>query len=305
MPMTTTSSKPTLVVIVGPTGSGKTAVSIELARRLGAPIISTDSRQFYQGLAIGTAQPTTEELAAATHYFIADRPITEPLSAGEYEREALLLLDKLFKEHPFVIAVGGSGLYVDALCYGFDELPTADEELRATLTARLASEGLESLVEELHKLDPEYWEVVDRSNPARVMRALEVCMASGKPYSAQRSGKRTERPFRMVRIGVDMPRDVLYDRINRRVDMMMEAGLEAEARAVWPHKHLNALQTVGYKELFDYFEGNCTLTEAVELIKRNSRRYAKRQLTWFRRHEQTHWLSPTEIEEVIRIIQNE
>ena len=298
------SKRGTLIVIGGPTGSGKSALAVEIAKHFGAPIISTDSRQMYRGMAIGTAQPTKEELAAVKHYFIADRPITEPISAGEYEREALALLDKLFEEHPFVIAVGGSGLYVDALCYGFDELPTADEELRATLTARLASEGLESLVEELHKLDPEYWEVVDRSNPARVMRALEVCLASGKPYSAQRSGKRSERPFRMVRIGVDMPRDVLYDRINRRVDMMMEAGLVAEARAVWPHKHLNALQTVGYKELFDYFEGNCTLDEAVELIKRNSRRYAKRQLTWFRRHEQTHWLSPTEIDKAIEIIQN-
>lgn len=305
MPMTTTSSKPTLVVIVGPTGSGKTAVSIELARRLGAPIISTDSRQFYQELPIGTAQPTIEELSAATHYFIADRSITEPLSAGEYEREALTLLDKLFEQHPFVIAVGGSGLYVDALCYGFDELPTANEELRKRLSARLVSEGLESLVEELHKLDPDYWEVVDRANPARVMRALEVCLTSGKPYSAQRSGKRAERPFRMVRIGIDMPRDVLYDRINRRVDMMMEAGLEAEAKAVWPYKELNALQTVGYKELFEYFEGNCTLEEAVELIKRNSRRYAKRQLTWFHRHTPTHWLSPTDIDKSIEIIQNE
>lgn len=303
MPMTTTSTKPTLVVIIGPTGSGKTAVSIELARRLGAPIISTDSRQMYQGMAIGTAQPTLEELAAATHHFIADRPITSPLSAGAYEREALALLDRLFTTHPIVIAVGGSGLYVDALCRGFDALPTADEQLRASLSKRLSEEGLESLTEELRHLDPAYWEVVDRANPARVMRALEVCLTSGRPYSEQRSGEEAERPFRVVKIGVEMPREVLYDRINHRVDMMMEAGLEAEARALWPHKELNALQTVGYKELFDYFEGRCTLAEAVELIKRNSRRYAKRQLTWFRRDPSTHWISPTEIEGAIKIIQ--
>ncbi len=290
-------------MIVGPTGSGKTALSIALARRLGVPIISTDSRQMYQGMAIGTAQPSAEELAVATHYFIADRPVTAQLSAGAYEREALALLDKLFLSHSMVIAVGGSGLYVDALCQGFDDLPTAPPELRRELTERLAAEGLEPLVEELRQLDPDYWEVVDRSNPARVLRALEVCKASGEPYSSFRSGRHTERPFRIVKIGVEMAREELYARIDRRVEQMMEAGLEAEARALWPMKELNALQTVGYKELFDHFEGRCTLEEAVELIKRNSRRYAKRQLTWFRRDEAIHWLAHNEVDKAIEIIE--
>ncbi len=292
-------------MIVGPTGSGKTALSIALARRIGAPIISTDSRQMYRGMAIGTAQPTAEELAAAKHYLIADRPVTAQLSAGAYEREALALLEELFRTHPMVIAVGGSGLYVDALCRGFDDLPTASAELRRQLTEWLAAEGLEPLVEELRALDPDYWEVVDRSNPARVLRALEVCKASGKPYSSFRSGRHAERPFRIVKIGVEMDREILYARIDRRVEQMMKEGLEAEARALWPMKELNALQTVGYKELFDYFEGRSTLEEAVDLIKRNSRRYAKRQLTWFRREDGIHWIEHNEVDKAIEIIEKE
>ena len=303
MPMTTTSSKPTLVVIVGPTGSGKTAVSIELARRLGAPIISTDSRQFYQGLAIGTAQPTTEELAAATHYFIADREPEDDFNCGRYEVEALALLDRLFAEYEYVVAVGGSGLYIQALCSGMDTLPEADEQLRDTLKMRLESEGLESLFAELQRLDPAYAEVVDRCNPARVMRALEVCISSGKPYSEQRSGTVVERPFHIIKIATDMPRDILYDRINRRVDMMVEEGLIDEARAMYPKRHLNALQTVGYREVFDYFDGKCSLEEAIELVKRNSRRYAKRQMTWFRRDSEFRWFAPSDLSEIIAYIE--
>ncbi len=293
---------PTLVVVVGPTGSGKTSLAIELACHYGAPIISTDSRQVYRGMAIGTAQPTTEELAQATHYFIADRSPEEEFNCGRYEVEALALLDKLFESSPMVVAVGGSGLYVQALCEGMDNLPEADDALRDNLKRRLAEEGLPSLVAELERVDPVYARMVDRQNPARVMRALEVCITTGRPYSEQRSGRVAERPFRIVKVGTDLPRDVLYDRINRRVDMMINDGLVEEVRALMPLRHLNSLQTVGYRELFDYFDGTATLEEAIELIKRNSRRYAKRQLTWFRRDEATEWFSPHDTEAIIKYI---
>lgn len=293
---------PTLVVVVGPTGSGKTSLAIELARHYGAPIISTDSRQVYRGMAIGTAQPTAEELSQATHYFIADRSPEEEFNCGRYEVEALALLDKLFESNSMVVAVGGSGLYVQALCEGMDNLPESDDALRDNLKRRLAEEGLPSLVAELERVDPVYARVVDRQNPARVMRALEVCITTGRSYSEQRSGRVAERPFRIVKVGTDLPRDVLYDRINRRVDMMINDGLVEEVRALMPLRHLNSLQTVGYRELFDYFDGTATLEEAIELIKRNSRRYAKRQLTWFRRDEATEWFSPHDTEAIIKYI---
>ena len=303
------SKQPTLIVIVGPTGSGKTALAVTLARHFFAPIISTDSRQFYRGLPIGTAQPTTEELSLAEHHFIADREVEDDFNSGRYEHEALARLDELFKRHDVVVAVGGSGLYIQALCEGMDNLPEADDDLRQNLKQRLESEGLEPLFEELCRLDPDYAEVVDRHNPARVMRALEVCISSGKPYSHQRKGTKQTRPFRIIKIGTDLPRDILYERINLRVDMMIADGLEAEARAMLPKRHLNALQTVGYREMFDYFDGNCSLDEAIELIKRNSRRYAKRQLTWFRRDADIAWFSPHDIEPIIshidaKILQN-
>lgn len=307
---TTMSSKqPTLIVIVGPTGSGKTALAVTLARHFFTPIISTDSRQFYRGLPIGTAQPTAEELSLAEHHFIADREVEDDFNSGRYEHEALARLDELFKSHDVVIAVGGSGLYIQALCEGMDNLPEADDELRQRLKQRLESEGLEAMYMELCQLDPEYADVVDRHNPARVMRALEVCITSGKPYSEQRKGTKQTRPFRIIKIGTDLPRDILYERINLRVDMMIADGLEAEARAMLPKRHLNALQTVGYREMFDYFDGKCSLDEAVELIKRNSRRYAKRQLTWFRRDADIAWFSPHDIEPIIshinaKILQN-
>ena len=307
---TTMSSKqPTLIVIVGPTGSGKTSLAVTLARHYSAPIISTDSRQFYRGLPIGTAQPTAEELSLAEHHFIADREVDDDFNSGRYEQEALARLDELFKRHDVVVAVGGSGLYIQALCEGMDNLPEANEELRQSLKQHLESEGIEPLFEELRRLDPAYAEVVDRHNPSRIMRALEVCITSGKPYSHQRKGEKQQRPFRIVKIGTDLPRDVLYERINLRVDMMISEGLEAEARAMLPKRELNSLQTVGYREMFDYFDGRCSLDEAIELIKRNSRRYAKRQMTWFRRDGDIAWFSPHDIEPIIshidtKILQN-
>ena len=295
-------NRPLLVVVVGPTGSGKTDLAVALARHFQTEIISTDSRQFYRGMPIGTAQPTAEQLAAVPHHFIADRLPEEELSAGGYEREALERLESLFEHHDVVVAVGGSGLYIDALCDGFDELPCDTAEIRAELMERLANEGLESLVEELRERDEAYWQVVDRHNPARVVRALEVCIASGKPYSEQRTATKRERPFRVVKIGVMWEREALYERINRRVDMMIGEGLEAEARSVYHLRHLSSLQTVGYREFFDYFDGKTSYEEAVELIKRNTRRYAKRQMTWFRRDSSIYWLPPYDVAAAIDAI---
>lgn len=295
-------SRRRLVVIVGPTGAGKTDMSIRIARHYGAPILSTDSRQFYRGLAIGTAQPSQEQLEAAEHHFIASHDITQNLSCGQYEVQALARLEELFASHEIVVAVGGSGLYVRALCEGMDELPQVDEALRRELTERLRRDGLESLTTELHKLDPVYYEAVDRSNPARVVRALEVCLQTGRPYSMQRTGARRQRPFEIVKAGIDLPREELYDRIDRRVDRMLADGLEAEARSMYPYRHLNALQTVGYREFFDFFDGSISRDEAVERIKRNSRRYAKRQLTWFRRDPQVRWFGLDDTQAIIEYV---
>lgn len=281
-----------LLVIVGPTGSGKTDLSIRLARHYGAPILSTDSRQFYRHMAIGTAQPDPDQLQAAEHHFIASHDLNEDLNCGSYEMQALSCLEKLFAKHDWVIAVGGSGLYVRALCEGMDDLPQADPELREALSRRLETEGVDALAAELRTLDPAYYARVDRKNPARVMRALEVCLQTGRPYSEQRTGVRRPRPFGIVKVGVDLPREELYARIDRRVDRMVADGLEAEARALYPYRMLNALQTVGYREFFDYFDGRTNYEEAVSLIKRNSRRYAKRQLTWFRRDPEIRWFGP-------------
>lgn len=283
-----------LLVIVGPTGSGKTDLSIRLALRYRAPIVSTDSRQLYRGMPIGTAQPSEEQLRTVEHHFIASHDIEERLSCGQYEVEALACLERLFTQHDTVVAVGGSGLYVKALCEGMDELPQADEAIRRELEEQLRSKGVGALAERLRTLDPDYWAVVDRSNPARVMRALEVCLQSGHPYSSLRTGRRRERPFRSIKIGVTMPRAELYERIDRRVDAMIAQGLEDEARRLYPRRELNALQTVGYRELFDYFDGRVTFDQAVELIKRNTRRYAKRQLTWFRRDPEIRWFGPAD-----------
>lgn len=278
--------------MVGPTGSGKTDLSIRLALHYAAPILSTDSRQVYRGMPIGTAQPSDEQLKAVEHHFIASNDLKDDLNCGEYEVQALARLEKLFADHDYVVAVGGSGLYVRALCEGMDDLPQADKALRKEMERWLAEEGLGALAEKLRELDPEYYQIVDLHNPARVMRALEVCLQTSMPYSRQRTGERRPRSFEIVKIGIDLPREVLYDRINRRVDRMLAEGLEAEARALYPYRELNALQTVGYREFFDYFDGRIGYDEAVELIKRNSRRYAKRQLTWFRRDPEIRWFAP-------------
>jgi tRNA dimethylallyltransferase len=291
-----------LIVVVGATASGKTDLSIALARYYNAPILSTDSRQVYRGLPIGTAYPSVEQLQDVEHHFIGEKELTENFNCGEYEKQALERLDQLFQKHDTVVAVGGSGLYIRALCEGMDDLPEADETLREELANRLSTDGLESLLVQLRELDPEFYEVVDRQNPARVMRALEVCLTSGCKYSELRKSERKERDFQIVKVGITMPREELYDRINRRVDIMLAAGLEAEVRSVLPYRHCNSLRTVGYSEMFDYFDGKITFDEAVELIKRNSRRYAKRQITWFGRDKDIAWFNRGEEEQIVKYI---
>ena len=297
-------STKTLIVVVGATGSGKTDLSLRLATHFAAPILSTDSRQVYRGIPIGTAQPTAEQLAAVEHHFIASHSLTDNFNCGEYETQALACLEALFRKHDVVVAVGGSGLYIQALCEGMDDLPQADEELRQSRMERLQGEGLESLLADLEHLDPEYYTQVDRQNPSRVLRAVEVCLQTGQPYSSLRTGERRKRDFRIVKVGIDWDREVLYDRINRRVDMMIDEGLEAEARSVYHLRQLNSLQTVGYREMFEYFDGKISREEAIELIKRNSRRYAKRQMTWFRRDSEIRWFSPEEADAMLEFLEN-
>ena len=303
--ITMTMNTKRLIVVVGATASGKTDLSIALARNYNAPIISTDSRQVFKGLPIGTAYPSAEQLQAVEHHFIGERELTENFNCGEYEKQALERLEMLFTKHDTIVAVGGSGLYIRALCEGMDDLPEADETLRAELAERLKNEGLESLLVQLKELDSEFYEVVDRQNPARITRALEVCLTSGCKYSQLRKSERKARDFQIVKVGITMPREELYDRINRRVDIMIEAGLEAEARAVLPYRDCNSLRTVGYSEMFDYFDGKITFDEAVELIKRNSRRYAKRQTTWFGRDDDIVWFNRGEEEQIIKYIDSQ
>ena len=300
--ITMTMNTKRLIVVVGATASGKTDLSIALARYYNAPILSTDSRQVYRGLPIGTAYPSVEQLQDVEHHFIGEKELTENFNCGEYEKQALERLDQLFQKHDTVVAVGGSGLYIRALCEGMDDLPEADEALREELANRLSTDGLESLLVQLRELDPEFYEVVDRQNPARVMRAIEVCLTSGCKYSELRKSERKERDFQIVKVGITMPREEVYDRINRRVDIMLAAGLESEVRSVLPYRHCNSLRTVGYSEMFDYFDGKITFDEAVELIKRNSRRYAKRQITWFGRDKDIAWFNRGEEEQIVKYI---
>jgi tRNA dimethylallyltransferase len=280
----------TLIVVLGPTGIGKTGLAIKLAQHYQTSIISADSRQFYKEMSIGTAVPTKEELQAVTHYFIQHKSIVESYTVGDFERETLAVLHDLFEANDIVLMAGGSGLYIDAVVRGLDTFPPIDPEVRNTLNKKLEEFGLPILQAQLKELDPIYAAKVDLFNPQRVIRALEVCLSSGKPYSAFLNKNKAARPFKTIMLGMEAPRNIVYQRINTRVDTMMAEGLLNEVKGLIEHKHLNALQTVGYKELFRYLDGDCSLDDAVDEIKKNTRRFAKRQGTWFRRTQDIVWV---------------
>ena len=284
--------KKNLIVLLGPTAVGKTELSLQLAERLGCPIISADSRQLYRDMTIGTAAPLPEQLARVPHYFIGTLALTDYYSAACYEEEAMALMQELFAHHDTLLLTGGSMMYIDAVCNGIDEIPTISEEVRRAVVTRYEEEGLDVLLEELQRLDPDFYDEVDRRNPKRVIHAVEICRMTGQPYSSLRTETKKERPFDIVKIGLTRPRAELYERINSRVDAMMRDGLEAEARKLYPYRHLNALNTVGYKEMFAYFDGTYDLPTAVEKIKRNTRVYARKQMTWFRRDDTIVWFTP-------------
>ncbi len=284
--------KKSLIVLLGPTAVGKTELSLQLAERLGCPIISADSRQLYRDMVVATAAPTREQLARVPHHFIGTLSLTDYYSAAQYEADALALIERLFTRHDTLLLTGGSMMYIDAVCNGIDEIPTISEEVRRAVVTRYEEEGLDVLLEELQRLDPDFYEKVDRRNPKRVIHAVEICRMTGQPYSSLRTETKKERPFDIVKIGLTRPREELYGRINSRVDAMMRDGLEAEARRLYPYRHLNALNTVGYKEMFAYFDGTYDLPTAVEKIKRNTRVYARKQMTWFRRDDTIVWFTP-------------
>jgi tRNA dimethylallyltransferase len=288
--MTYLPNSKTLIVIAGPTASGKTAAAIALANHYQTVVVSADSRQFYREMSVGTAKPNQEELAAAKHYFIDSHSVNQPFSVGDFERECLQLLDELFKVHNVVILAGGSGLYIKAVTEGFDNLPAADVEIRNKLNSKLTESGLASLQERLKEADPEYYSEVDINNPQRVIRALEVFESTGKPISSYRTATSNKRPFNIIKIALDMPREKLYNRINQRVNIMVQQGLVDEVQSLISYRHLNALNTVGYSEIFNYFDGKTDLPTAIELIKQNTRRFAKRQLTWFRKDKGMIWV---------------
>jgi len=289
-------------VVTGPTAVGKTELCMEIARRLGVPIVNADSRQLFRELKIGTASPTEEQLASVRHYFVGTLGIGDYYSASMYEQQVMALLPQLFADADYALLSGGSMMYIDAVCNGIDDIPTVDAATRATMKRRLEEEGLAALVEELRRMDPEHYKVVDRQNPRRVVHALEICHMTGRTYTSFRTAGRKQRPFRIVKIGLNRDREELYRRINRRVDQMMADGLLDEVRSMEPYRNENALNTVGYKELFSYLDGVWSLDEAVERIKGNTRRYARKQLTWFKRDGQMRWFHPDEKELIMKYI---
>lgn len=292
----------TLIVLLGPTGVGKTELSLRVASHVGSPIISADSRQLYKELVIGTAAPTAEQLARIKHYFVGTLSLTDYYNASQFEEEVLLCLENLFQSTSNVVMTGGSMMYIDAVCNGIDELPTVSQEIRTNLMKRFEVEGLDPIQEDLKRLDPQHYNEVDLNNYKRVIHALEICLMTGRPYSELRTNTKKTRPFRIIKIGLTRDRDELCDRINARVDQMMRDGLLEEARHVYPYKHLNSLNTVGYKEMFNYLDGEWPLDFAIEKIKRNSRVYARKQMTWFKRDKEINWFHPDNIEGILTFL---
>ena len=299
------SAKKTLLVITGPTAVGKTKLTIELAQHFRIPIINADSRQLFREMQIGTAAPTQDELRMARHEFVGTLGLEDYYSASMFEQDVLTFLEGHYKSADMALMSGGSMMYIDAVCNGIDDIPTIRDDIRQLMKQRLHDEGLEALCEELRRLDPEHYEVVDRKNTRRVVHALEICHQTGLTYTSFRTRQKKERPFHIVKIGLNRPREELYERINLRVDRMMEQGLLEEARQLYPMRHLNALNTVGYKELFAYMDGVWPLDEAVERIKGNTRRYARKQLTWFKRDEDVTWFHPDDIEKILNFISSQ
>lgn len=296
--------KNTLIVIVGPTGVGKTELCINIAEHMGVSIINADSRQIFAELPIGTAAPTIQQQKRVHHYFVGTHNLDDYYSASLYENDVIRLLDKLFVKHNVALMSGGSMMYIDAVCNGIDDIPTINADIRDLMKRRLETEGLAALVAELRNLDPEHWAVVDRNNPRRVVHALEICHQTGTTYTSFRTNSVKQRPFNILKIGLNRSRDTMYDRINKRVLQMMNDGLEAEARTVLPKRLCNSLNTVGYKEMFAYFDGLIDREEAIRQIQSNTRRYMRKQLTWFKKDEKIRWFSPDNIEEIINYIDN-
>jgi len=292
-----------LIIILGPTASGKTETAVGIAGHFNTEIISADSRQIYREISIGTARPGQKTLSQIKHHFIGSLSIEQDYNVARFEVEALSIIAGIHKSNDIVVMAGGSGLYIDAVCYGIDEFPDADPMIRQKIRKEYREKGLEHIRQWLKKLDPDFYGQVDLENPNRIRRALEVCLQTGKPYSVQRLNKQKERPFKIIRIGLALPREELYDRINMRVDQMIEKGLIDEAEGVYPYRELNSLNTVGYRELFRHFDGEISLDQAIEDIKTNTRRYAKRQLTWFSRDESINWFPAGNVDEMIRFLE--
>lgn len=297
----------TLIVITGPTAVGKTALCLGIAKHYGIPIINADSRQIYKDMRIGTASPTDEQLSEVKHYLVGKLELTDYYSASMFENDVLEILKQQFSDsssldNNVALLTGGSMMYIDAVCNGIDDIPTIDDEVRENLKKRLESEGLERLCEELRLLDPEYYDIVDKKNTRRVIHGLEICYQTGKTYTSYRKKIKKERPFKIIKIALDRPREELYNRINLRVDQMIDEGLVEEARALYCHKDLNALNTVGYKEIFEYLDNKCTIDEAIERIKGNTRKYARKQLTWFKRDPNVKWLNADDYQGVMEYI---
>lgn len=292
----------TLVVITGPTGVGKSDTAVWLARELNAEIISADSRQLYRDIPIGTAAPTAEQMAEVKHHFVGTLSLEEYYSAAQFEDDVMQLLPQLFARSPYVVMCGGSMMYVDAVCKGIDNIPTISDEIRREVVERFERDGAEAMREELRRLDPVYYNQVDLKNHKRVIHAVEICLQAGRPYSELRTNSVKQRPFRIMKIGLNLPREQLFDRINRRVEKMIEAGLVDEARRFYPQRHLNSLNTVGYKELFAWMEGTMDYDTAVARIQKNTRVYAKKQLTWYAKDTDMHWFAPSDHQEILKLV---